>query len=48
VQKPLQAFSQAGDYTAIVDASDDDPMATAPTSARATFHVYNTPTASFT
>jgi PKD repeat protein len=48
VQNPLQAFTQAGEYTAIVDATDDDPMATAPASARTTFHVYNTPTASFT
>lgn len=48
VQNPLQTFPQAGDYTAIVDATDDDPMATAPARAQATFHVYNTPRASFT
>ena len=48
LQNPLQAFPQAGDYTAIVDASDDDPMAIAPARAQTTFHVYNTPTASFT
>jgi PKD repeat protein len=48
LQSPLQAFAQAGDYTAIVDATDDDPMATAPASARTTFHVYNSPAASFT
>jgi PKD repeat protein len=48
LQTPLQAFPQAGDYTAIVDASDDDPMATAPATARTTFHVYDAPTASFT
>jgi PKD repeat protein len=45
---PLQAFPQASDYTAIVDATDDDPMATAPARAQTTFHVYNTPIASFT
>ena len=48
LQSPLQAFPQAGDYTAIVDATDDDPMATAPARAQSIFHVYNTPTASFT
>ena len=48
LQSPLQAFPQAGDYTAIVDATDDDPTATAPATAQKTFHVYNTPTASFT
>ena len=48
LQSPLQAFPQAGDYTAIVDATDDDPMATAPAHAQTIFHVYNTPTASFT
>jgi PKD repeat protein len=47
-QNPLQAFAQAGDYTASVDASDDDPTATTPAHAGTTFHVYNTPTASFT
>ncbi|MGZ4147798.1 MAG: PKD domain-containing protein [Actinomycetota bacterium] len=48
LQSPLQAFPQPGDYTAIVDATDDDPMATAPARAQTTFHVYNTPAASFT
>ena len=48
LQNPLQAFPQAGDYTALVDATDDDPTATAPAHAQTTFHVYNTPTASFT
>ena len=48
LQSPLQAFPQAGDYTALVDATDDDPTATAPAHAQTTFHVYNTPTASFT
>jgi PKD repeat protein len=48
LQNPLQTFLQAGDYTASVDATDDDPMATAPAHAGTTFHVYNTPTASFT
>jgi PKD repeat protein len=47
-QNPLQTFPQAGDYTASVDATDDDPAATAPAHAGMTFHVYNTPTASFT
>jgi PKD repeat protein len=48
LQSPRQAFTQAGDYTAVLDATDDDPMATAPAHAQTTFHVYNTPTASFT
>ena len=48
VQNPLQAFPQAGDSTAIVDATDADPVATAPARAQTTFHVYNAPTASFT
>lgn len=48
LQNPLQAFPQAGDYTAMVDATDDDTVATAPARGLTTFHVYNTPTASFT
>ena len=48
LQNPLQAFPQAGDYTALLDATDDDPTATAPAHAQTTFHVYNTPSASFT
>ena len=48
LQSPLQAFPQAGDYTAMVDATDDDPVATAPAHAQTIFHVYNTPSASFT
>jgi PKD repeat protein len=48
LQSPLQAFPQAGDYTAIVDATDDDLTATTPAQAQTAFHVYNTPTASFT
>lgn len=48
LQSPVQTFPQAGDYTAIVDATDDDPVATAPARGTTTFHVYNTPTASFT
>jgi PKD repeat protein len=48
LQDPLQTFPQAGDYTAIVDATDDDPMATAPARGQTTFHVFNTPAASFT
>jgi PKD repeat protein len=48
LQSPLQAFPQAGDYTAIVDATDDDPLNTAAARAQTTFHVYNTPSASFT
>ena len=48
LQSPLQAFPQAGDYTAVLDATDDDPTAIAPAHAQTTFHVYNTPTASFT
>jgi PKD repeat protein len=48
VQNPLQTFPQAGDYTAILDATDDDPAATAPAHAETTFHVYAGPTAGFT
>src|SRR5690349_19472985 len=48
LQSPLQAFPQAGDYIAMVDATDDDPMNTAPAHAQTTIHVYNTPSASFT
>jgi PKD repeat protein len=48
LQNPVQAFPQAGDYTAIVDATDDDPTATAPARGQTTFHVYDAPTASFT
>jgi PKD repeat protein len=48
LQSPVQTFPQAGDYTAIVDATDDDPVATAPAHGMTTFHVYNTPTAGFT
>jgi PKD repeat protein len=48
LQNPLQAFPQAGDHTAILDATDDDPTATAPAHAQTTFHVYATPTANFT
>jgi PKD repeat protein len=47
LQDPLQAFPQAGDYTAIVDATDDDSTAPAPARGQTTFHVYNTPIASF-
>ncbi len=48
LQNPVQTFPQAGDYIAIVDATDDDPTATAPARGQTTFHVYNTPAASFT
>ena len=48
LQSPLQAFPQAGDYVAMLDATDDDPTATAPAHAQTTFHVYNTPAAGFT
>jgi PKD repeat protein len=48
LQAPQMTFAQAGDYTAIVDATDDDPVATAAARGQTTFHVYNTPTASFT
>src|SRR3954449_11991036 len=30
VQSPVVTFPQAGDYIAVVDASDDDPVAIAP------------------
>jgi PKD repeat protein len=48
LQNPVQTFPQPGDYTAIVDATDDDPVATAPARGTTTLHVYATPTASFT
>jgi PKD repeat protein len=47
LQSPVLTFPQAGDYIAIVDATDDDPVATAPARGTTTFHVYNTPTAGF-
>src|SRR3954462_11967707 len=47
LQNPVQAFPQPGDYIAIVDATDDDPVATAPARGTTTLHVYATPTASF-
>jgi PKD repeat protein len=48
LQNPVLTVPEAGDYTAIVDASDEDPVATAPARGTTTFHVYNAPTASFT
>jgi PKD repeat protein len=41
-------FPAAGDYTATVDATDDDPLAPDAARGQLTFHVYGTPTASFT
>jgi PKD repeat protein len=41
-------FAAPGDYTATLDATDDDPLLTAPASAQATFHVYAKPVAGFT
>jgi PKD repeat protein len=41
-------FPAAGDYRAVLDATDDDPVATAPAHAEATFHVYAPPVAAFT
>lgn len=37
----------AGDYRALLDATDDDPILTAPAHAETTFHVYARPTADF-
>jgi PKD repeat protein len=41
-------FAAAGDYTALLDATDDDPQQTAPAHAQTAFHVYARPTADFT
>jgi PKD repeat protein len=41
-------FPASGDYTAAVDATDDDPLAPEPAHGQQTFHVYTTPVASFT
>jgi PKD repeat protein len=41
------AFPAAGDYRAVLDATDDDPLLTAPGHAEATFHVYAQPVANF-
>ena len=41
-------FTAPGDYTATVDATDDDPVNTAPAHAQTTFHVYDKPVADFT
>jgi PKD repeat protein len=38
----------AGDYTAQLSATDDDPLLTAPATAQKTFHVYAKPVAAFT
>jgi PKD repeat protein len=37
----------AGDYRAVLDATDDDPVLTAPAHAEAAFHVYAQPVADF-
>jgi PKD repeat protein len=37
----------AGDYRALLDATDDDPVLTAPAHAETTFHAYARPTADF-
>jgi PKD repeat protein len=37
----------AGDYRAVLDATDDDPVLTAPAHAETTFHVYAQPIADF-
>ncbi|WP_445149597.1 PKD domain-containing protein [Baekduia sp. Peel2402] len=44
----LVAFPAAGDYTATVDATDDDPLALDAARGQATFHVYAAPSAAFT
>ena len=41
-------FPAGGDYTAAVDATDDDPLAPEAAHGQTTFHVYATPVASFT
>ncbi|HWI72469.1 MAG TPA: hypothetical protein VNT55_10970, partial [Baekduia sp.] len=41
-------FALPGDYTALLDATDDDPLAPAAAHAEAAFHVYAKPLASFT
>jgi PKD repeat protein len=41
-------FPAAGNYTAQLSATDDDPLMTAPATAQAQFHVYAKPVASFT
>ncbi|WCB95084.1 hypothetical protein DSM104299_03826 [Baekduia alba] len=41
-------FATPGDYTARLDATDDDPLATGPAHAEAAFHVYAKPAAAFT
>ncbi|MCW2986104.1 MAG: hypothetical protein JWR63_3674 [Conexibacter sp.] len=40
-------FTAAGDYTALLDATDDDPLAPAPAHAQTAFHVYAKPVARF-
>ncbi|HMJ33061.1 MAG TPA: PKD domain-containing protein [Baekduia sp.] len=47
VNGTVHAFPAAGDYTASVDATDDDPVLKAPAHAQATFHVYAKPVADF-
>ena len=42
------AFALPGDYTALLDAFDDDPLAPEAAHAEAAFHVYAQPGASFT
>ncbi|MCW3022163.1 MAG: hypothetical protein JWR30_1485 [Conexibacter sp.] len=41
-------FASAGDYTAKLSATDNDPLLTAPAMAQKTFHVYAKPAAAFT
>jgi PKD repeat protein len=46
---PMEAtFPAAGDYRALLDATDDDPLLTEPAHAEAAFHVYAQPAADFT
>jgi PKD repeat protein len=40
-------FAAPGDYTALLDATDDDPLAPAPAHATTTFHVYARPVPDF-
>src|SRR3954447_6229509 len=48
VNPVTQAFAVPGNYTAMVDATDNDPVLTAPPHGQTTFHVYAKPVADFT
>jgi PKD repeat protein len=44
----VATFPAAGDYRALLDATDDDPLLPEPAHAEAAFHVYAAPAADFT